>query len=80
MYKEIIIKNTNDQELKTNIEQLISKLKTETLEFLCVIKFLVNTNKFEYANDVLTDIFLEVIIGDTYEEILNLLKRFKNEM
>jgi len=79
MYKEIVIKNTNDEELKENIEQLLSQMKSEFSESLCVIKFLIKKNKFEYANDVLTSIFSEVIIGDTYEEILNLLKRLNNE-
>jgi len=79
MYKEIIIKNTNDEELKTNIEQLLSQMKSEFSESLCAIKFLVKKNKFECANNVLTDTFSEVIIGDIYDEILNLLERLNNE-
>ena len=68
-----------DYEIKETLEDLISKMKQDVLEVLCVIKFLIKQNEFEYANKVLLNAFQNAAIGDTFEEIRNLLKRINNE-
>ncbi|WP_456488976.1 hypothetical protein [Caminibacter pacificus] len=69
-----------DYEIKETLENLISKMKQDILEVLCVIKFLIKQNEFEYANKVLLNAFQDAAIGDTFEEIRNLLKRIKNDV
>ncbi len=68
-----------DYEIKETLEDLISKMKQDVLEVLCIIKFLIKQNEFEYANKVLLNAFQNAAIGDTFEEIRNLLKRINNE-
>lgn len=68
-----------DYEIKETLEDLISKMKQDILEVLCVIKFLIKQNEFEYANKILLNAFQNTAIGDTFEEILNLLKRINYE-
>jgi len=69
-----------DYEIKETLEDLISKLKQDILEVLCIIKFLIKQDEFEYANKVLLNTFQNAAIGDTFEEIRNLLKRINNEV
>ncbi len=68
-----------DYEVKETLENLIIKMKQDILDVLCVIKFLIKQNEFEYANKVLLHAFQDAAIGDTFEEIRNLLKRINNE-
>ncbi|WP_456480092.1 hypothetical protein [Nautilia sp.] len=68
-----------DYEIKETLENLISKMKQDVLEVLCVIKFLIKQNEFEYANKVLLNAFQNAAIGNTFEKILNLPKRINNE-
>ena len=68
-----------DYEIKETLEDLISKMKQDILEVLCVSKFLIKQNEFEYANKVLLNAFQNAAIGDTFEEIRNLLKRTNHE-
>lgn len=77
--EEIIIENKDYEKLKEKIESLISEIKVDTLELLNVIKFLIKHNQFKYAHNVLIATFQDVLIGDNYEEILNLLERMNNE-
>ena len=79
MYNEVIIENRDYEELRKKIENLISKIRTDTFEFLNVIKFLVKYNQFKYAYNILMATFQDILIGDNYEEILNLLKRISDE-
>jgi len=79
MYNEVIIENRDYEELKEKIENLISKIRTDTFDLLNVIKFLVKYNQFKYAYNILIATFQDVLIGDNYEEILNLLKRISDE-
>ena len=79
MYNEVIIENRDYEELKEKIENLISKIKTDTFDLLNVIKFLVKYNQFKYAYNILMATFQDILIGDNYEEILNLLKRISDE-
>ena len=68
-----------DYEIKETLEDLISKMKQDILEVLCVIKFLIKQNEFEYANKILLNAFQNTEIGDSFEEILNLLKRINDK-
>ena len=79
MYNEVIIENRDYEELKEKIENLISKIRTDTFDLLNVIKFLVKYNQFKYAYNILMATFQDILIGDNYEEILNLLKRISDE-
>ena len=77
--EEIIIENKDYEELKEKIESLLSEIKTDTLELLNVIKFLIKHNQFKYAHNVLIATFQNILIGDNYEEILSLLERINDE-
>ena len=79
MYNEVIIENRDYEELKEKIKNLISKIRTDTFDLLNAIKFLVKYNQFKYAYNILMATFQDVLIGDNYEEILNLLKRISDE-
>lgn len=79
MYNEVIIENRDYEELKEKIKNLISKIRTDTFDLLNAIKFLVKYNQFKYAYNILMATFQDVLIGDNYEEILNLLKRINDE-
>ena len=79
MYNEVIIENRDYEELKEKIENLISKIRADTFDLLNVIKFLVKYNQFKYAYNILMATFQDVLIGENYEEILNLLKRISDE-
>jgi len=68
-----------DYEIKETIENLISKMKQDVLEVLCVIKFLIKHDEYQYAHNFLLNAFQNAAIGDTFEEIRNLLKRINNE-
>ena len=79
MYNEVIIENRDYEELKEKIENLISKIRADTFDLLNIIKFLVKYNQFKYAYNILMATFQDVLIGENYEEILNLLKRISDE-
>ena len=79
MYNEVIIENRDYEELKEKIKNLISKIRTDTFDLLNAIKFLVKYNQFKYAYNILMATFQDVLIGENYEEILNLLKRISDE-
>ena len=79
MYNEVIIENKVHKEVKEEVENLISEIKTDTLELLNVIKFLIKHNQFEYAYNILIATFQDILIDSNYKEILNLLQRINDE-
>ena len=76
---EIIFENENLEELQEDFETLVSKMKNEVSEILCTLKVLIKHNEFECAHNMLLQAFQNATIGDNYENVLNLLKRLKNE-